>query len=86
MLADVKPAGPRDASNLAIDRADVRQVTGADRLNDDVELAGGEHRQIVHRSFDCFQLQSPLCRNFAIELELCSADINDRDDRARRGI
>ena len=44
VLADVQPAGPRDAGDLAIDGPDLRHVAGADRMNHQVEAGRGKHR------------------------------------------
>ena len=86
VLADVKAAAAGDAGDLPIDGGNLRHIAGADRMDDDVELSRGQHRQLVHRSFHRPERQPPLPRHLPVELQHGGADIHHGHIRPRRGI
>ena len=51
VLADIQGAVTGNAADLTVDGSQVRDITRADWLVDDIERGIGEFRQVVHRSF-----------------------------------
>ena len=79
VLADVKAASDCDLRDLLINRDDIRHVTSADRLNDQIESRTRKHCEIVHRSFNELERQVTLSCNFPIDLQHFWTDIDDRN-------
>ena len=69
VLADVDPARLRDACHLAKHLGHDGQVAGAHGMDDEVESAGSEHREVVHRSLDDLEVDPPLAGDRTVERE-----------------
>ena len=76
VLADVQPPVPQHPCHLAIHRADVGDVTGADRLMDNVERLIGQSAQVVHRRLERCDLQSPAGCFALVECQHLGAEID----------
>jgi hypothetical protein len=85
VLADVKSTFAQNPRHFAKDPADIRNVTRADRLHHDFERARWKHREIIHRSLHGENLEPILRRNRAVFIEHRGAQIDDGNDRSRRG-
>src|SRR5688572_10811907 len=86
VLTDVAAAGRGHASNFVVDARYVGNIAGADWLDDEIELACGKHRQILHRCFDGADIESACGGDLAIEREHAGAEIDDGDDRSGGGV
>ena len=83
MLADVKSVITQHTRRFAKHRANIRNVTSADRLHDNFKRTGRKHRQIIHRSLNRQNLETVFLGDFTILIEHRIAQIDNRNHRAR---
>jgi len=84
MLADVQPAWPRHSRDCGEHRRDIRHIACAHRVDHQIELARGEHRQLVHRRLHDSNVEAALGGDGAVEGEHLAADVDDRHAGAGR--
>ena len=86
VLADVNRVVFGDASDLAINAADVLDVARTDRLVHDVEVRLAEFRQVVHRRLDAVDFQVASFRFALIQSQHRRAEIHDGNIRPGGGV